>query len=91
MDKRYPPDQDEARPAYIRALIGTAPLLAARIKSKYGKSGAPGLLELSVHASPGPAEIETNLVYGTNPVRRVVSQTRLTRDAVARVSLESTR
>src|SRR4051812_23969749 len=63
----------------------------ARHDVNYGKAGAPGTLELNVHASPGDAEVETTLVYAARPARRVVSQTRFTRDGVARVSVESTR
>ena len=30
---------------------------------RFGASGAPGLLEVPVHAAPGEADVETTLVY----------------------------
>src|SRR4051812_31075702 len=47
----------------------------ARHDLRYGKVGAPGLLELPVHAAPGTAEIETTLVYAGKPAVR--SETRV--------------
>lgn len=60
----------------------------ARHDVRYGAAGAPGLLELVVHAAPGNAQVETSLVSPGKPERRVVSEVELKRSAPARVRLE---
>ncbi len=57
----------------------------ARHDVTYGSGGAPGLVELLVHAAPGPAEVEATLVYPREPARRVVAEVRLAAAAPARV------
>ena len=52
---------------------------------RYGASGAPGTLQLIVHASPGNAEVETTLIYAGKPARRSVEQVRLQAEATATV------
>jgi hypothetical protein len=59
----------------------------ARHDVTYGKSGAPGVVEMSVHAFPGPAEVETTLVYPGKPARRVVSQVALAEKQPSRVTI----
>ena len=56
-----------------------------RILVRYGASGAPGTLQLIVHASPGNAEVETTLIYAGKPARRSVEQVRLQAEATATV------
>ena len=58
----------------------------ARHDVSYGTAGAPGLVELLVHAAPGPAEVETTLVYPGKPARRSVAPVRLAAGVPARVS-----
>lgn len=57
----------------------------ARRDLTYGSQGAPGLVELTVHAAPGEAEVETTLVYAGKPAVRTVSAANLTVEAPARV------
>jgi hypothetical protein len=57
----------------------------ARHEVSYGKAGAPGLLELNVHAWPGPAEIETTLVYDGKPAHRSVTSVDLAERGPARI------
>jgi hypothetical protein len=58
----------------------------ARHDVQYGKSGAPGLVELPVHAAEGAADVETTLIYAGMPAHRSVSQVQLTDAAPARVA-----
>ena len=51
----------------------------------YGKEGAPGVIEMSIHAFPGPAEVETTLVYSGRPARKSVSAVELVEKPAARV------
>ena len=60
----------------------------ARHDVRYGESGAPGLLELPVRAFPGPADVETTLVYSGKPARRTVASVTLSADAPARTRME---
>ena len=41
---------------------------------QYGKAGAPGLLEMPIHAAPGAAEVETTLIYAGRPAHRSVAR-----------------
>lgn len=59
----------------------------ARHDVRYGKDGAPGVLELLVHAAPGEAEVEATLVYGGQPARRSVLLARLCGPDRARLAL----
>jgi len=58
----------------------------ARHDVQYGKSGAPGLLEILVHAAPGPADVETTLVYAGKPASRTVVPVELDEQVPARVA-----
>lgn len=58
----------------------------ARHDVQYGAAGAPGLLELPVHAAPGAAEVETTLVYAGKPAHKSVAQVKLDESAPARVA-----
>src|SRR5882672_4852190 len=57
----------------------------ARHEVRYGAAGAPGLIEVPVHASPGEAEVETTLIYPGKPARRSAAQVRLDEASPARV------
>jgi hypothetical protein len=57
----------------------------ARHDVRYGNAGAPGLVEVQIHAVPGEAEVETTLVYAGKPARRSVSQATLAESAATRV------
>jgi hypothetical protein len=57
----------------------------ARHDVRYGTAGAPGLVEMSIHAAPGEAEVETTLVYPGKPARRSVAQAMLAESPPARV------
>jgi hypothetical protein len=60
----------------------------ARHDVQYGKAGAPGLVELPVHAPPGEVEVETTLVYAGKAARKSVAQVKLEETAAARVSVK---
>ena len=60
----------------------------ARHEVQYGASGAPGTVELVVHAPPGDAEVETTLSYGAKPARKNVSRVTLSPDAATQVRAE---
>ena len=55
---------------------------------QYGKTGAPGTVELSVHAAPGDAEVETTLVYAAKPAHKSVAQVKLNEESATRVRAE---
>ena len=57
----------------------------ARHDVSYGGSGAPGTIELIVHAPPGEAEVETTLGYGGRPARRTLSRVDLAAGRQAQV------
>ena len=57
----------------------------ARHDERYGPSGAPGLLEIPVHAAPGAVEVEVTLVPARGPARRTMSGVRLGADAPGRM------
>ena len=57
----------------------------ARHDVQYGKAGAPGLVELPIHAAPGDAEVETTLVYAGKPARKSVAQVKLEEKSPARI------
>jgi hypothetical protein len=60
----------------------------ARRDSRYGTRGAPGQVEVVVHAAPGEAEVEATLVYAGRPARRTVRQIRLSENSPASVRAE---
>jgi hypothetical protein len=60
----------------------------ARHDLRYGSAGAPGMLDLPVHAPPGAAEVETTLVYGGKPAHRSVAQVKLAEGVPARARAE---
>src|SRR3954470_12994014 len=60
----------------------------ARHEVRYGAAGAPGTVELIVHAAPGAAEVETTLAYGGKPARRSVSTVTLAEAEPARVQAQ---
>jgi len=60
----------------------------ARHEVQYGPSGAPGTVEVVVHAPPGDAEVETTLSYGPKPARKSVSRVTLSAEAAPRVRAE---
>jgi len=60
----------------------------ARHDVQYGPSGAPGTVELIVHAPPGEAQVETVLAYGTRPARKSITTVRLSADAPSRIRAE---
>jgi len=60
----------------------------ARHEVQYGASGAPGTVELVVHAPPGEAEVETTLSYGAKPARKSVSRVTLSAEGPTRVRAE---
>ena len=60
----------------------------ARHDVQYGKTGAPGQLELLIHAAPGDAEVETTLVYAARPAHKSVAQVKLNEEAATRVRAE---
>lgn len=60
----------------------------ARHDVQYGKAGAPGLVELPVHAAPGDAEVETTLIYAGKPAHKSVAQVKLHEESAARVRAE---
>ena len=57
----------------------------ARHDVRYGPAGAPGLVEMAIHAAPGEAEVETTLVYAGKPAQRSVAQATLVESPPARV------
>jgi hypothetical protein len=57
----------------------------ARHDLRYGPSGAPGLIEVPIHAAPGDAEVETTLVYAGKPAQRSLAHAALMESAPARV------
>jgi hypothetical protein len=56
----------------------------ARHDVRYGAGGAPGTVELLVHAAPGEVEVETTLGYGEKPTRRSSAVVTLSAGAPAR-------
>lgn len=60
--------------------------LLARHEVRYGSAGAPGVVEMPVHAAPGGAEVETTLVYAAQPAHRSVAQVTLQEAGPARVA-----
>ncbi|TMA31899.1 MAG: hypothetical protein E6J88_03240 [Deltaproteobacteria bacterium] len=57
--------------------------LLGRHDVRYGRAGAPGVVEFQLHAAPGAADIETTLVYAGRPVRRTVTSITLSPDEPA--------
>jgi hypothetical protein len=60
----------------------------ARHEVQYGAAGAPGTVELIVHAAPGEAEVETTLGYAKQPSRRSVARVELSAETEARARVE---
>ena len=60
----------------------------ARHDVQYGKAGAPGLVEMPIHAAPGDAEVEATLVYAGKPAHKSVVQVKLDAEAAALVRVE---
>ena len=58
----------------------------ARHDVSYGSNGAPGLIELLVHAAPGPAEVETTLVYPGKSAHLTTATVTLAEERPARLS-----
>jgi hypothetical protein len=57
----------------------------ARHEVQYGSAGAPGTVELIVHAPPGEAEVETTLGYARQPAHRSVARVELSPGEPAKV------
>lgn len=57
----------------------------ARHDVRYGPAGAPGLLQIPVHAAPGAVEVEVTLVPAKGPARRTSSALRLAAGAPGRL------
>ena len=72
----------------LDVVVRRAGHLLTRQDVRYGKSGAPGLVELTVHAAPGNADIETTLVYADKPARRTITSITLLPGAPARTRVE---
>lgn len=62
--------------------------LLARHDVQYGKAGAPGTVEMPVHAAPGTAEVETTLVYSGKPARKSTSPVTLSEKTPAQLRVE---
>jgi hypothetical protein len=60
----------------------------ARHDMNYGARGAPGLIDLPVHASPGAAEVETTLVYSGKPARRSTQPVELSEKSPSRITAQ---
>jgi hypothetical protein len=58
-----------------------------RHEVQYGDGGAPGTVEMIVHAPPGEAEVETTLV-SSGASRRSMARVTLSADAPARIRPE---
>jgi hypothetical protein len=56
-----------------------------RSDRQYGDHGAPGTLQILVHAQAGDAEVETTLVYRGGKAVRTTKTARLSADETARV------
>jgi hypothetical protein len=82
-------DLTEALPGDIRevdVVVRRGAHALARHDVRYGDAGAPGTVELVVHAAPGEAEVETTLGYGEKPSRRRIVLVMLLGGKTARVS-----
>ncbi|HTO98796.1 MAG TPA: hypothetical protein VMK66_17220 [Myxococcales bacterium] len=55
----------------------------ARHEVHYGPAGAPGTVEMLVHAPPGNAEVEVSLTYANGPPRLITSRISLSPDQPA--------
>ncbi len=72
----------------IEVLVRRGGHALARHEVSYGSSGAPGTMELVVHAPPGEVEVETTVSSAAKPARRSVSRVKLSADAPARVRVQ---
>ena len=81
-------DLTEALPGDIRevdVVVRRDGHALARHDVRYGAAGAPGNVELMVHAAPGDAEVEITLGYGAKPPRRSTAMVKLSAAMAARV------
>ena len=60
----------------------------ARHEVSYGPQGAPGTLQMIVHAAPGEVEVDTTLSRSGKAPRQVVARVRLSADEPATVRVE---
>lgn len=60
----------------------------ARHDVSYGAGGAPGTIDVVLHAAPGEADVETTLRYAAKPPRRSVARVSLAPDKQAQVRAE---
>jgi hypothetical protein len=60
----------------------------ARHDVSYGAGGAPGMIEIVLHAAPGDADVETTLRYEGKPAHRSLSRVRLVADRQVQVRAE---
>jgi hypothetical protein len=72
----------------IDVIVRRAGHALARHEVQYGAAGAPGIVELVVHAAPGDAEVETTLAYAKQASRRSVARVTLSEETAARVRAE---
>jgi hypothetical protein len=87
-DLRLAVDLTQAMPGDVTevdVIVRRAGHALARHEVQYGAAGAPGTVELIVHAAPGEAEVETTLGYAKQPSRRSVAQVKLSADEAAKV------
>jgi hypothetical protein len=90
-DLRLAIDLTQASPGDVReadVVVRRAGHALARHDVRYGEGGAPGTLELIVHAVPGEAEVEITLACVAKPARRTVARVMLSTDRTARVIAE---
>jgi len=83
-------DLTSARPGEIvevDVIVRRGGHMLARHDVRYGSAGAPGLMEMPVHAAAGAAEVETTLVYSGKPSSSSTAQVRLEESAPARVAV----
>jgi hypothetical protein len=70
-------DVSAARPSEItgfEVLVRRSGAALARHEVTFGAAHAPAKFELTLHLVPGPADVETTLVYGGKPARRVQTE-----------------
>jgi hypothetical protein len=60
----------------------------ARHEVSYGPAGAPGTLQMIVHASPGEVEVETTLSRAGKPGQKVLYRARLSAGEPATVRVQ---
>ena len=85
-DLRLSIDLTAALPGDIRevdVVVRRGGRALARHDVRYGEAGAPGTVEMPVHAAPGDAEVETTLGYGPGVYRRSIVRVSLPREGAA--------